>query len=124
MNGKSNRTRTVRPGLLFECPECHRLLNIEPVFERAPICTGVVAPRHGVNTSHYAATMVAISPIPAIVVREHIDYGMLAYDLAEAIEKTNNEHGLSFSDRAIARVLPTFLASVMVSQQELDAEES
>lgn len=124
MAGKSNKTRVVRPGWLFECPKCDRLLKVDSVFERAPVCTGIVIPQHAINAAHYAVTMVAISPIPVILVRKDIDYGMMACDIAEAIDKTIDEHGLCLSDRAIARNLPAFLASVMVSQQELDKEES
>jgi hypothetical protein len=65
-----------------------------------------------------------IAFVDARVAQENFDYSMLANDINEAIEKTTvTDHGLCFSDRAIARALPTFLAALLAAEDELEGND-
>jgi hypothetical protein len=83
-----------------------------------PHCAGSIGP--GWLTEHETVRMNLITIVDASIVQENIDWGMLANDIGEAIEKTSVEqHGLTFEDRAIVRVLPQFIAAVTAAQKEL-----
>ena len=108
-------------GLLFECPVCYRVVvNLCPT---TPRCGGIISPYINVSTEHDPTFMTLICTIDPTLAQENIEYGLMANDIGEAMEKTNDKHGLSFGDRAIVRALPQFLAAVIKAQTELDREE-
>lgn len=107
-------------GVLFECPQCHRLVvtkSLNPI----PTCAGVVT--NTIRDGHLPDSMQPISRVPASIVDMNIDYGMLAYDIGEAFAKTADEHGIDLGDRAIAWNLPKFIAACLTIEEEHDAKD-
>lgn len=108
-------------GGLFECPKCQRVCVTWPVFA-APQCSGVAS--NVFRTAHEAETMVLVGTVPALMVGMPIDWDMMAYDVGEAINRSDNgEHCLDISDQAIACNLPQFIAACILSQNELDDQK-
>lgn len=112
---------TSRRALLFECPKCYKLVVAFP--PGILNCNGIISRSPTFSTEHETATMEFISIVPTVIAQENLDYGMLANDISEAIEKTIDDHGLSFGDRVIVRALPQFIATLIAEQEELDREE-
>lgn len=104
-------------GIMFECPKCYRVrVSLTPkVF---PICTGIET--QNIQAGHEPVSMNMICIVPESIVNLKIDYGMLAYDVAEAIAKTADEHKLDLGDRAITHNLPHFIAMCVATQRRLD----
>jgi hypothetical protein len=58
------------------------------------------------------------------VVTKKVDYEMMSWDVADAIAKTADEHGIDIGMAAIEPNLPTFIEACLATQAELDRKES
>jgi hypothetical protein len=56
------------------------------------------------------------------VVTKKIDYETMSWDVADAIAKTADEHGIDLGMGAIKPNLPAFIEACLATQAELDKE--
>jgi hypothetical protein len=57
-------------------------------------------------------------------VTKKVDYEMMSWDVADAIAKTADEHGIDIGMDAIEPNLPAFIAACLATQAELDRKEA